>query len=363
MTVANPKRPASRRKASALSPQQIKAHIDTIVVGQDQAKKTLAVAIATHYARTSGNARCSDPDLAGVTVEKSNILLMGPTGCGKTYILRAVAELLDVPFHVADATSLTEAGYVGQDVETVLQGLIRAAKNNIKAAQRGIIYIDEFDKLRATGENVSTTRDVGGQGVQQALLKMVEGGNVNVPINGSRFHPQEETTSIDTTNILFIFGGAFVGLDQIVGGRTANRTGLKPVLPQHLIKFGIIPELVGRLPIITVLNPLSLNDLQDILTKPRNALVRQYRKQCQLLGFDVEFKPCAIKAIAVAAMKLETGARGLRSIIEAIMLDIQFDAMPRRKYVIDKDVVAGKKRPRAMSMVESSPQRNQEFAR
>lgn len=348
MVVANPKtnRKTVRGKAFGLSPQEIKAHLDTIVVGQERAKKTLAVAIANHYVRiTGGKHTVPDRDLDDVTIEKSNILLIGPTGCGKTYIIKALAELLDVPFGVADATSLTESGYVGQDVESVLHGLIRAAGNNIKAAQRGIVYIDEFDKLRATSENVSTTRDVGGQGVQQALLKMVEGSNVNVPTNGGRLHPQEETKTIDTTNILFILGGAFVGLAK---GNGSSRAGAQQVMPQHLIKYGIIPELVGRLPFITVLNPLSLADMQDILTEPRNALVKQYRKQCQLLGFDVEFKSCAIKAIAMAAMKLEIGARGLRSVIESLMLEIQFAAMPGHRYVIDKYVVSGTRRPKTM---------------
>lgn len=348
-TVNSKRKPAGRGE-SIPSPQELKAHLDTFVVGQERAKRTLAVAVANHYARIDGNdRRIADPDLAGVTIEKSNILLIGPTGCGKTFILRALAENLNVPFCVGDATSLTEAGYVGQDVESILRDLIRAADDDIETAQRGIIYLDEFDKLRTTSENVSTTRDVEGQSVQQSDLKMVEGSSVNVPVGGGRLHPFEDTEAIDTTNILFICGGAFVGLDQIVAERLPHRVDqdlMNHVMPRDLIKYGIIPELVGRLPVVTSLNPLALPDLEAILTEPKNAVVKQYRKQCLLLGFDVEFTPCAIKMIAGAALKMETGARGLRSVVEAIMLDIQFAAKRGKRYVVDKDVVNGKRRPK-----------------
>lgn len=350
----NPKvasrRQPSGRTTSFQAPQALKAHLDTIVVGQERAKRTLAVAITNQYARIDGNdRRIADPDLADVTIEKANILLIGPTGSGKTYIVRALAEKLNVPFSIGDATSLTEAGYVGQDVESLLRDLIRAADDDMEAAQRGIIYIDEIDKLKTTSENVCTNRDVGGQGVQQAILKMVEGSTVNVPLTGGRHHPHDETEALDTTNILFICGGAFNGLEEIVSERLPHRVGddlMHHVMPCDLIKFGIIPELVGRLPVITTLNPLSLSDLEAILSEPKNALVKQYRKQCLLLGFDVQFSPSAIKVIASAAMKMETGARGLRSVMETVMLDIQFAAKPGHRYVIDKDVVNGRKRPK-----------------
>ena len=353
-TTTTKKRRTTSKSRSFPKPQEIKESLDSIVVGQESAKKTLAVAVSNHYARIHGNGRdVGASELADVTVEKSNILLIGPTGCGKTYVVKALAEELNVPFCMADATSLTEAGYVGEDVSSVLEHLIRAANGNIKAAEKGIVYIDEFDKLRATGENLSTTRDVGGEGVQQALLRMIEGCTVNVPISAVRHHPECATLPIDTTNILFICGGAFVGLENVVANRLPRRTTkdlLSQVTPHDLIKFGIIPEIVGRLPVVTALNPLSLSDLQDILTGPRNALTKQYRKQCLLQGFDVTFTPCGIKAIAEKAMKLSIGARALRSVVEAVMLDVQFAAQQGCRYVINNSVVNGRTRPKPLRM-------------
>jgi ATP-dependent Clp protease ATP-binding subunit ClpX len=340
--IAHTRTKKERNVAKPVTPQEIKAHLDSVVIGQETAKRKLAVAVASHYARI-WNA-VADPQLRDVRVRKSNVLMVGPTGTGKTLLASAVAELLDVPFATCSATSLTEAGYVGDDVETMLKSLLVAAGDNAKQAQTGIVYIDELDKIRKTSGNVSITRDVGGAGVQQALLTMLEGSVRRVP-DGQRLHPQVDSTEIDTTNILFICGGAFVGLDEIVAKRRNGRRNGKAVadvLPEDLIHFGFIPEFVGRLPVIATLDPLDRKDLETILVEPRDALVKQYRKLCLARGFDLEFTVPAIKATAAKAMELGIGARGLRSVMEQALLDVLFSGEPGCKYVIDGDVVLGK---------------------
>ena len=330
-----------------VTPQEIKAHLDSVVIGQETAKKKLAVAVANHYARI-WDFGVESPELRDVRVRKSNVLMIGPTGTGKTLLASAVAELLDVPFASCSATSLTEAGYVGEDVETMLKSLLVASGNNVRRAQTGIIYIDEIDKIRKTSGNVSITRDVGGAGVQQALLTMLEGSVRRVP-NGDRLHPEEHSTEIDTTNILFICGGAFVGLDDIIAKRRNGRRNGKAVsdvLPEDLIHFGFIPEFVGRLPVVATLDPLDRRDLESILAEPRDALLKQYRKLCLARGFDLEFIPSAIKAVAGRATELGIGARGLRSVMEQSLLDILFAGEQGRTYVVDDEVVFGRSKPR-----------------